>query len=82
MCLKLFAANSTADETLVQGNHCSFARALIERREPPTNSAPSPTCTPRDGMCSKEWVKINVLLFCYREDLQSSRSRSLSLLQL
>ena len=53
VCLPLLAiANRTADpnaETQLQGNHCSFANALIERRAPPVSPLPPGNCTPHDG---------------------------------
>jgi hypothetical protein len=52
VCLPLLAiANRTADpnaETQLQGNHCSFAHALIERRAPPVSPLPPGNCTPHD----------------------------------
>ena len=53
VCLPLLAiANRTADpnaRTQLQENHCSFARALIERRIPPVSPPAPANCTPLDS---------------------------------
>jgi hypothetical protein len=45
VCLPLWALSNG---TYRQGNHCSFARALIQRRDPLVTPLPSPTCRPLD----------------------------------
>lgn len=72
VCLPLFAiANRTNPnaETLLQGNYCSFARALIERRDPPVSPLPSTNCTPYDGKLNLKELRLIIVVFSPTENV-------------